>query len=75
MIEPIATRLKGGRQWPDIADEDLDTARAQIYRMCEGQPVNPEDLDAPFALVLAAVPSGQRVVGAVSVDDLLDPAE
>jgi hypothetical protein len=75
VIEPVATRLRDGRQWLDIADEDLDTARAQIYRMCEGQPVNPEDLDAPFAPVLAAVPCGRSTVGAVSATDLLDPAE
>lgn len=75
MIEPIATGLRDNQQWLRVADEDLDTAPARIYRMCEGQPVNPEDLDEPFALVLARTPPGQRADGAVSADDLLGPAE
>jgi hypothetical protein len=102
VIEPIATRLRDGRQWLRVTDEDwadpLDlsyaegsggrwnpprsfpvlylnadvaTARAQIHQKLEGQPVDPEDLDAPYVLIAVALPSRQRVADAVSEEGLV----
>ena len=47
-------------------NEDIDTARAQIYRMLEGSPVRPDDLDPPYVLVTATLPSRQVVADAVT---------
>ena len=47
-------------------NEDIETARAQIHRMLEGSPVRPEDLDPPYVLVTATLPSRQVVADAVT---------
>lgn len=47
---------------------DVETARAQISRLLEGSPIDPEDLrdDAPYILVPVALPSRQRVADATT---------
>lgn len=45
---------------------DLHAARAQIDRLLQGQPVDPEDLADPgFVLVTATLPRGQDVADAL----------
>lgn len=75
-LDPSYAQRHGGRWNPPgsfpvlYLNEDLETARSRIYRMLEGQPVNPEDLDAPFVLVVARLSTRQRVADAVSVGGL-----
>lgn len=47
-------------------NEDVETARAQISRMLEDSPVRPEDLDPPYVLITATLPSRQVVADAVT---------
>jgi len=73
-LDPSYAGRNGGRWNPPgsfrvlYVNEDLETARAQIRRLLEGQPVYPEDLDPPFVLVAATLPSAQRVADAVTYD-------
>lgn len=75
-LDPSYAGRNGGRWNPPgsfpvlYVNEDLETARAQIRRLLDGQPVYPEDLDPPFVLVAATLPSAQRVANAVSLDGL-----
>ena len=47
-------------------NEDVETARAQIFRLLGGSPVRPEDLDPPYVLVTATLPARQVVADAVT---------
>lgn len=47
-------------------NEDLDTARAQVTALLSGSPVEPEDLDVGFDLVVATLPRSQVVADAVT---------
>jgi len=71
-LDPGFAQRFGGRWNPPSSfptlylNEDVDTARAQIRRMLEGSPVRPEDLDPPYVLVTATLPSRQVVADAVT---------
>lgn len=71
-LDPSFAQRYGGRWNPPNSfptlylNEDIATARAQIYRMLEGWPVHPEDLDPPYILVTATLPSRQVVADAVT---------
>jgi hypothetical protein len=71
-LDPGFAQRYGGRWNPPDSfptlylNEDVDTARAQIYRMLEGSPVHPEDLDPPYVLITATLPSRQVVADAVT---------
>jgi hypothetical protein len=71
-LDPGFAQRYGGRWNPPNSyptlylNEDADTARAQIWRMLEGSPVRPEDLDPPYVLVTATLPSRQAVADAVT---------
>jgi hypothetical protein len=75
-LDPSFARIHGGRWNPPgsfaalYLNEDLATAHAQIVRMLEGSPVDPEDLDAPYVLVTVRLPSRQVVADAVTDDGL-----
>jgi len=69
-LDPTYAGRNGGR-WnaPGTHDtlylnEDIDTARAQIYKMLEGSPIQPEDMDQGFVLVSATLPGRQDVANA-----------
>lgn len=71
-LDPSFAQRFGGRWNPPNSfpvlylNEDLETARAQIRRMLSGSPVRPEDLDPPYVLVTATIPSRQVVADAVT---------
>lgn len=51
-------------------NEDLPTARAQVVKLFEGSPIEPEDLDSGFDLVLATLPRSQEAADASSDEGL-----
>ena len=71
-LDPGYAERFGGRWNPPNSfptlylNEDVETARAQIYRLLAGSPVRPEDLDPPYVLVAATLPSRQVVADAVT---------
>jgi len=71
-LDPGFAQRFGGRWNPPNShptlylNEDLHTVRAQIARMLDGSPVRPDDLDPPYVLVTATLPSGQIVADAVT---------
>lgn len=71
-LDPTFAQRFGGRWNPPDShptlylNEDLHTARAQIARMLDGSPVRPDDLDPPYVLVTATLPSRQVVADAVT---------
>ncbi len=71
-LDPAFAGRSGGRWNPPgsfptlYLNEDVGTARAQIHKMLEGSPVRPEDLDPPYVLVAATLPSRQIVADAVT---------
>lgn len=74
-VDPLDTSHaaeRGGRWNPPNSfptlylNEDLPTARAQIVKLLEGSPVEPEDLDPGFDLVLATLPRSQEVAEAIT---------
>ncbi|MEN8238433.1 MAG: RES family NAD+ phosphorylase [Actinomycetota bacterium] len=71
-LDPSFAQKHGGRWNPPNSyptlylNEDVETARAQIYHMLEGSPVRPEDLDPPYVLITATLPSRQVVADAVT---------
>jgi hypothetical protein len=75
-LDPSFARRYGGRWNPPASyrtlylNEDVETARLQIYRMLEGSPVRPDDLDDGFVLVSATLPSRQQVADAVTDEGL-----
>ncbi len=76
-LDPAFARARGGRwnapgSFPVLyLNHDLHTARAQIRRLLDGSPVDPEDLDPPWVLVLARLPARQRAADALGDDGLL----
>jgi hypothetical protein len=73
-LDPTWADRVGGR-WNTPGDgptlylnHDVDTARAQIARLLDGSPIDPEDLrdDAPFVLVPVSLPGRQRVADATT---------
>lgn len=75
-LDPSFAADRGGRWNPPNSfptlylNEDLPTARAQIVKLLEGFPIEPEDLDPGFDLVLATLPRSQDVADAISDDGL-----
>lgn len=75
-LDPSYAETLGGRWNPPgshptlYLNEDLPTARAQIHALLEGSPVDPDDLDTGFDLVVAALPRSQAVADAHSVEGL-----
>jgi hypothetical protein len=71
-LDPSWAARYGGRWNPPgsfptlYLNEDLRTAQAQIHKLLDGQPVEPEDLDPPYVLVVATLPGRQRVADAVT---------
>lgn len=71
-LDPSFAQRNGGRwnprgSFPTLyLNGDLPTARAQINRMLDGYPVDPEDLDAPYVLVTVALPRSQTVADAIT---------
>ena len=71
-LDPAFAQRFGGRWNPPNSfpvlylNEDVETARAQIHRMLEDSPVRPDDLDPPYVLVTATLPSRQVVADAVT---------
>ncbi|MGH8945064.1 MAG: RES family NAD+ phosphorylase [Acidimicrobiia bacterium] len=71
-LDPSYAAERGGRWNPPNSfptlylSEDLPTARAQIVKLLDGFPLEPEDLDPGFDLVLATLPRSQEVAEAVS---------
>jgi hypothetical protein len=73
-LDPSWADRVGGR-WNAPGDgptlylnRDVATARAQIARLLDGSPIDPEDLrdDAPFVLVPVGLPTRQRVADATT---------
>ncbi|MGB7860415.1 MAG: RES family NAD+ phosphorylase [Acidimicrobiia bacterium] len=71
-LDPTYAADHGGRWNPPgsfptlYLNEDLGTARAQVLKLLEGSPVEPEDLDPGFDLVVANLPTAQDVADAAS---------
>lgn len=71
-LDPGYARDRGGRWNPPgsvltlYLNEDLATARAQITALLSGSPVEPDDLDVGFDLVVASLPRSQEVADAIS---------
>jgi hypothetical protein len=71
-LDPTFAQRFGGRWNPPNSyptlylNEDVNTARAQIRQMLAGSPVHPEDLDPPYVLISATLPSRQVVADAVT---------
>ena len=71
-LDPGFAQRYGGRWNPPgsypvlYLNEDVHTARAQIRQMLQDMPVHPEDLDPPYVLVTATLPSRQIVSDAVT---------
>ena len=65
--DPDYAARAGGRWNPPASfptlylNEDLHTARAQILKLFEGAPIEPDDLDPGFDLVATTVPRSQTV--------------
>lgn len=78
--DPLDSRFaqeRGGRWNPPgsfltlYLNEDSYTARAQVLKLLEGSPVEPEDLDQGFDLVVATLPRAQ-VAADASTDQGLE---
>lgn len=75
-LDPSFAELHGGRWNPPgsfptlYLNEDLPTARAQVVTLLQGSPVEPDDLDDGFDLVVATLPRSQEVADAVTDDGL-----
>lgn len=75
-LDPSYAATYGGRWNPPgsfptlYLNEDLLTARAQITALLEGSPVQPEDLDDGFDLVVATLPRSQEVADAIGDEGL-----
>ncbi len=75
-LDPSFARDRGGRWNPPASfptlylNEDLPTARAQVTKLLEGSPIEPDDLDQGFDLVTATLPRSQEAADAVSDDGL-----
>lgn len=74
-LDPTFAEHYGGRWNPPgsfpalYLNEDIETAQAQIHRMLNGYPVHPDDLDdleAPYVLIAATLPTRQVVADAVT---------
>lgn len=69
-LDPSYAETFGGRWNPPgshptlYLNEDLPTARAQVWGLLDGSPVQPDDLDVGFDLVIATLPRSQDVANA-----------
>lgn len=75
-LDPSYAGEHGGRWNPPMSFltlylcEDLPTARAQIVKLLDGSPVEPEDLDPGFELVVATLPRSQDAADAFTGEGL-----
>lgn len=75
-LDPSFAATQGGRWNPPgsfptlYLNEDLRTARAQVMALLAGSPVDPDDLDDGFDLVVATLPRSQTVADAITDDGL-----
>jgi hypothetical protein len=75
-LDPSFAATEGGRWNPPgsfptlYLNEDLRTARAQVMVLLADSPVDPDDLDDGFDLVVATLPRSQTVADAISDDGL-----
>jgi len=66
-LDPEFAAQLGGRWNPPgsfstlYLNEELHTARAQILKLLNGAPIEPDDLDPGFDLVVATLPRAQKV--------------
>lgn len=71
-LDPRFAQERGGRWNPPDSyptlylSEDMATARAQITALLAGSPVEPDDLDTGFDLVVAGLPRTQEVADAIT---------
>lgn len=71
-LDPSFAARRGGRWNPPgshptlYLNEDLATARSRVWKLLEGSPVEPDDLDPGFDLVTATLPRSQDVADALS---------
>jgi hypothetical protein len=70
-LDPSFAASHGGRwnppgSYPTLyLNEDIHTARAQVTALLRGSPVEPDDLDDGFDLVVATLPRSQDVANAI----------
>lgn len=75
-LDPTYAQTHGGRWNPPASfptlylNEDLPTARAQVTALLRGSPVDADDLDDGFDLVVATLPRSQEVADALSDEGL-----
>ncbi len=75
-LDPTFAQENGGRWNPPgsfatlYLNEDLHTARAQIVALLRDSPIEPDDLDAGYDLVVATLPRSQDVADAIDEDGL-----
>lgn len=75
-LDPSFAETFGGRWNPPgsfstlYLNEDIRTARAQVVALLQDSPVEPDDLDGGFDLVVAALPRSQDVADAVGEEGL-----
>ena len=75
-LDPSYAAEHGGRWNPPgsfptlYLNEDLTTARAQVTSLLQGSPVQPDDLDDGFDLVVATLPRSQEVADAMGDEGL-----
>jgi len=77
-LDPGYAAAVGGRwnppgSYPTLyLNEDLNTARAQVTALFADTPVEPDDLDDGFDLVVATLPRSQEVANAHEDEGLLE---
>lgn len=75
-LDPSFAAEHGGRWNPPgsfltlYLNEDLMTARAQVIALLAGSPVEPDDLDPGFDLVVGTLPRSQNVADGLSDEGL-----
>lgn len=76
-LDPSFAADRGGRWNPPNSfptlylNEDLATARAQIIKLLQGSPVEPDDLDPGFDVIVATLPRAQDAADAFTDRGLL----
>lgn len=75
-LDPTYAAEHGGRWNPPgsfptlYLNEDLETSRTRVEALLRGSPVQPDDLDPGFDLIVATLPRSQSVADAVTARGL-----
>ena len=75
-LDPSFAAREGGRWNPPgshptlYLNEDMQTARSQIVALLHGSPIDPDDLDSGYDLIVATLPRRQEVADAIDDDGL-----